>query len=74
MDVIIKSLTNEELKLIYKELLEWIDTGDLKKDGIVRRVHLEICEKYNYKRNDFYIGTLKEVLLFEIARRTVQYL
>lgn len=74
MDEIIKHLSNQELKDVYNELVVWCDIGDLKQDGVIKKVYKEICEKCNFKRGDFYIGTLKEMLLFEIARRTINYL
>lgn len=62
---IVANLSDEELKVACRELLEWRDTGILT-EGIARRVHTVIERECGV---EFSLSATEKTLLFEVAKR-----
>jgi hypothetical protein len=63
---IVSSLTDNELRRAYSELKEWMNTGLLKQDGLVKQVH-DKCEAQLNMEID--LRTVENQILYEIADR-----
>jgi hypothetical protein len=64
----ISTLSNNELKLAFEEILEWRKNGILV-DGIIRSEYRKWINYMNFKEYDFPIYAMEFAFEFEIAKR-----
>lgn len=62
----LSSLTDDELRNAYFELKEWMNTGVLKGNGLVRKIHSEWEAKL---KADIDLRMIEKKILYEIADR-----
>jgi hypothetical protein len=75
IEKVIMELSDDEIKELFAELTEWKDTGDLKKNGLVRKIYTDYCYNIGYEPYmDFSIIVMKEQLLYYIAKRYIESL
>jgi cob(I)alamin adenosyltransferase len=63
---VISSLLNTELQKAFLEIKEWMATGVLKPDGVVRSIHKNCEASLNYEVD---LRVIRDEILFEIGER-----